>query len=573
MIDFTIFDTLIIVLTVAVMVVVLCKTLKIPPIIGYIVVGIVSGRQIMTLLPDTQSIRKISEFGIVFLMFTIGLEFSLGHLIKMRKLVFGFGSAQILLTGFITTLAGYWLSLSWHQAIALGSIVALSSTAIVSKQLNDQNELHTESGHQAISILLLQDLAVIPFFILISSFGGEEQSVGVSLLMAFGKTSLTIFLIIGLGRWLLRPLFKEIVYTHSQELFTLSVLLVTVASAWMTQRLGLSLALGAFMAGMMLGETEFRHQIEASIKPFRDLLLGLFFITVGMLFNISSIADIWPWVLMLFLALTALKMIIITAISRVFGTDWFESVRTGVVLAQGSEFGFALLTLALSERLFPEIYGQVILGGLLLSMILAPLFIYFNEAIALKLLPKSWLPKKDFVHPSAAELFTKNLSQHVILCGFGKNGQGIAKLLDDEQVPYIGIDDNLELVNQCQAKGLPVIYGDSSQFALLIACKIFKAKALVITFEEISGIRKILPQVRSHFDQIPIFVRAHDDSYLEEMQSLGATEVIPGSLETSLTLATHVLLATGVSSKRVSELMRKIRSTRYRMLREVIPSD
>lgn len=573
MIDFTIFDTLIIVLTVAVMVVVLCKTLKLPPIIGYILVGIVSGRQIMTLLPDTQSIRKISEFGIVFLMFTIGLEFSLRHLIKMRKLVFGLGSAQVVLTGLITALAGHWLSLSWHQAIALGCIVALSSTAIVSKQLNDQNELHTESGHQAISILLFQDLAVIPFFILISSFTGDQQAVGLTLLMSIGKTCVTIFLIIGLGRWLLRPLFREIANVHSQELFTLSVLLVTVTSAWITHQLGLTLASGAFMAGMMLGETEFRHQIEASIKPFRDLLLGLFFITVGMLFNIASLSDIWPWVLMVFLALTGLKVIIITGISRLFGTDWLESIRTGVMVAQGSEFGFALLTLSLGEQLFPPVYGQVILGGLLLSMILAPLFISLNKSIALKLLPKSWVPKQDFVHPSAAELFTRNLADHVILCGFGKNGQGVAKLLDDEQVPYIGIDDNLELVNHCQAKGLPVIYGDSSQFALLIACKIFKAKALVITFEEISAIRKILPQVRSHFDKIPIFVRVHDDSYLEEMQSLGATEVIPGSLETSLTLATHVLLTTGVSSKRVLELMRKIRSTRYKMLREVIPSE
>ena len=571
--DFSIFDTLIIVLTIAVVVVVLCKTLKIPPIIGYIVVGIISGGHIMALLPDAQYIHRIAEFGIVFLMFSIGLEFSLSQMVKMRNLVFGLGSAQVVLTALLTSLAGYWLSLSWNQAMALGCIVALSSTAIVSKQLEDQNELHSESGHQAISILLFQDLAVIPFFILISSFTLTDHTMGLSLLTALGKTSLTIFLIVGLGRWLLRPLFKEIVSTHSQELFTLSVLLVTVTSAWITHRLGLSLAFGAFMAGMMLGETEFRHQIEASIKPFRDLLLGLFFITIGMLFNVSAVVHIWQWVLILFLALTGLKMVVITIISRISGTDWFASLRTGIVLAQGSEFGFALLTLALRDKLFPEQYGQVILGALLLSMIVAPLFIYFNETIAKKLLPQSWFPKQDFVHPSASELFTKNLSNHVILCGFGRNGQGIAKLLDDEQVPYIGIDDNLELVNNCQAAGLPVIYGDSSQYALLVACKIAHAKAIVITFEEIPSIRKILPQVRTHYEKLPIFVRTHDDSYLEEMQALGATEVIAGSLETSLTLATHVLLATGVSSKKVLELMKKIRSTRYRMLREVIPGE
>jgi CPA2 family monovalent cation:H+ antiporter-2 len=571
--DFGLFDTLIIVLTIAVVVVVLCKYLTIPPIIGYIVVGIISGPHIMAWLPDTQRIHAIAEFGIVFLMFTIGLEFSISRMIKMRHLVFGLGSAQVLLTGLVTTLVGHWLSLTWNQAIALGCIVSLSSTAMVSKQLDDQDELHSKSGHQAISILLFQDLVVIPFFILISSFSSASNTVSLPLLMALGKTTVTIVLILGLGRWIFRPLFKEIAATHSQELFTLSVLLVTVVSSWVTHRLGLSLALGSFMAGMMLGETEFRHQIEATIKPFRDLLLGLFFITIGMLFNIVAIKEIWPWVLILFLAFSALKIIIITALCRMTGSYWRIAMRTGLTLAQGSEFGFALLALALNINLFSVIYGQVILGALLLSLMVAPFLIHFNKAIAKFLIPKSWFEYHDVTKPSPAKLFTQALSDHVILCGFGKNGQNIGKLLDDEQVRYIGIEYNLELVHNCQAAGIPVIYGDSSEYAMLLACKIEKAKAIVITFEEIHNIKKILPQVRTHFDKIPIFVRTHDDAHLEELQALGATEVIPGTLEISLTLASHVLLSVGVSTKRVVELMGKIRKTRYRLLREMIPGE
>jgi CPA2 family monovalent cation:H+ antiporter-2 len=571
--DFGLFDTLIIVLTIAVVVVVLCKYLKIPPIIGYIVIGIISGPHIMHWVPDTKRIHDIAEFGIVFLMFTVGLEFSLSRIVKMRHLMLGLGGAQVILTGLITAVAGYWLSLTWNQAVALGCIVALSSTAIVSKQLVDQNQLNTTSGHQAISILLFQDLAVIPFFILISSFNDGVHAVGVPLLLALGKTMVTIVFIVGLGRWILRPLFKEIAATHSQELFTLGVLLVTVASSWITHRLGLSLALGSFMAGMMLGETEFRHQIEATIKPFRDLLLGLFFISIGMLFNIGTIADIWPWVLLLFLALTVMKSFIIAVVSRIIGSHWPSALRTGIILAQGSEFSFALLTVALNENLYSALYGQIILGALLLSMITSPFLIYYNKAIVNKLLPRSWLPKLNVTHHSSMELFTKVLENHVVLCGFGRNGQSIAKMLEDEQVPYIAVEYNHELVNNCQAAGFPVIYGDSSQYAILEACKIAKASAVVITFEEIATIRKILPQVRTHYAKIPIFVRTHDDTALEELQALGATEVIPGSLEISLTLASHVLLTVGTSKKRVLDLMRKIRTTRYRMLREVIPGE
>ncbi|MDQ2994360.1 MAG: cation:proton antiporter [Pseudomonadota bacterium] len=567
--EFSFFDSFLSVLAVVVLAVVICKSLQIPSILGYLAVGIIVGPNVIGLIPESARISHLAEFGIVFLMFTIGLEFSLSRMLKMKHLVIGLGGAQVLLTVLITTAFGLLLSLGWHQALVIGCIVSLSSTAIASKQLTDQNELNAPHSQNAISILLFQDLAVIPFFILISSFSSTTISLSTALLYALGKAVLAMLLILGVGLQLLRPLFRRIAATHSLELFTLSVLLVTVAAAWLTEYLGLSLALGAFMAGMMLGETEFRHQIEATVRPFRDLLLGLFFITIGMLLNINSIDETWHWILLLFLALTGLKLLIITVLSYFAVRNLKISVRTGLVLAQGGEFGFALLTLALQDNILSQTYGQAVLGALLLSMATAPIVIYFNKMIANFVVPKSWHTWVD-IPDTGAEQFTHKLKDHVILCGFGRNGQNIAKLLDGEQVPFIGIDNNHKLVNNCASMGYPVIYGDASLYEILEACKLNYAKAVVISCDHSLTIEKILQQIRAHHKNLPIFVRTQDDSDFERLQAMGATEVIPASLETSLTLTSHLLLTMGVSHHRIVELMTRVRKTRYRMLRTVL---
>jgi len=408
--DLNLFDSLIRILMIAVVVVILCKRLNFPAIIGYIAIGVVVGPHLLGWVPDTEDTYALADFGVVFLMFTIGLEFSLSRMWRMKNLVFGLGGAQVLLTLLVTTIIG------------LACITSLSSTAIVSKQLVDQNELNSPHGNNAISILLFQDLAVIPFFILISSFIQQTDVMHWPMLLSFGKAFLLIMAMLALGRWILRPLFREIAATESLELFTLSVLLVTLVSAWLTHRFGLSLALGSFMAGMMLGETEFRHQIEATIRPFRDLLLGLFFITVGMLFNVRSIVVIWPWVLLLLAALTLLKVFIVSMICRYVENDVPVAVRTGLVMAQGSEFGFALLSLALMGNLLPMLYGQVVLGALLFSMALAPLIIRWNEKIMLLAVPEKYL-KKVTMPKKTADIFAKGLEHHVILCGFSRVGQ------------------------------------------------------------------------------------------------------------------------------------------------------
>lgn len=565
------FDTLTLILLFAVFVVVVFRRLKIPPIIGYLVVGVLVGPHGLSWIQDRGDIHELADFGVVFLMFTIGLEFSLRKLIRMKHLVFGLGSAQVFLTTLITSIVGNVLGMSWPQAIIVGCIVAMSSTAIVSKQLSDQHELSTPYGNNAISILLFQDISVIPFFILIASFARSEQAFALPLVWTLLKTILAFILILFAGKWVMRPLFREIAAQHSLELFTLSALLVTLGASWLTYRLGLSLALGAFLAGIMLGETEFRHQIEATIRPFRDILLGIFFVGVGMLFDIRDLPELWHWILLLLSALIILKAVLIILLSIIARAGYKNSIRTGLVLAQGGEFSFALLTFALSNKVLPEQYSQIVLGALLFSMALAPLIIRYNEAIADFILPAA---KKNELQPSAKEEIQPSLShltQHVILCGYGHVGQNIARILENENLPYIAIDLDLQRVDAAKLAGYPVIYGDSTLYGLLTACGIKFAKAVVITFDDFSAASKILQQIRLHKIEIPIFVRSRNDSNLQALQSLGATEVIPASLEASLMLASHLLAALQVPITHIRDQLDHIRKSRYQLFHEIIP--
>lgn len=566
------FDSLILILFSAVLVIVVARRLNIPLIIAYIVIGIIAGSPVLGWIPDTTATHTLAKFGVVFLMFTIGLEFSLNKMIKMRSIVFGLGAAQVVLTAGITIALGYWLGMSLIQSVVIGCIVTMSSTAIVSKQLVDQNELGSPHGQYAIAILLFQDLAVIPFFILISSFSQQDVSVHLIIWASVGKTVLAVGVILAVGFWLLRPAFKEIVLSESLELFTLSVLLVTLSAAWFTNRMGLSLALGGFIAGMMLGETEFRHQIESTIRPFRDLLLGLFFITVGMLFKVEEMAQIWPWVLLLFAALTFFKILLIGLLTYVADRKVDVAAKTGLILAQGGEFGFALLTLALSDNLLPSLYGQVVLGALLFSMAIAPILIRYNDAIVRYFLPEKWRTEQQEVQGDTSA-FTKNLTNHVIICGFGRTGYNITKILMAQEIPCIALDLDYPRVMHGQEDGFSIIYGDAAEYDILRSVNIKQAKAVVVAFDKPLTAKKILQQVRSHHKKLPIYVRTADDTELETMQAAGATEVIPTSLEISMTIASHVLLELGVNTNQVTRTMNKLRMNRYEKLRPIIPSE
>ena len=420
--DHSFLSEIIMLLAFSVVTVALFRRIHLPPILAYLLVGIAIGPYGFGLIQSTDSTHFIAEFGVVFLLFTIGLEFSFAKMVAMRRTVFGLGLAQMLLSTLLFASIAWLMGQSLLSSAIIGGILALSSTAIVIKQLAEQLELHSRHGRTSIGILLFQDLAVIPLLVVIPVLAGQsDDSITIALGWALLKAIGIFLLLLAIGHWLLRPLFAEVARARSAELFTLTVLLISLAAAWATDAAGLSLALGGFLAGMMLGETEYRHQVETDIRPFQDVLLGFFFITIGMLVDLPVIAEIWYWIIALTLLFVLLKGLLITFLARFNGAKGGVALRCGVTLAQGGEFGFALIALALGTQIIEHQAGQVLLLVILCSMVLAPFFIRYNGYLAKHLYRVSYNRNR---HQLIEEIQhdARHLSDHVVICGYGRVG-------------------------------------------------------------------------------------------------------------------------------------------------------
>ncbi|HKL78463.1 MAG TPA: monovalent cation:proton antiporter-2 (CPA2) family protein [Gammaproteobacteria bacterium] len=560
-------EDVLILLTLSVAVVALLRRVHLPPILGYLFVGLLAGPHALGWIHDSEAIHFLGEIGVVFLLFTIGLEFSLPQFLAMRRTVLGLGGAQVVLA----TAAGAGVALlhgvPWNGAVVVGGILALSSTAIVVKQLADQLELQSRHGRTALGILLFQDLAVVPFLVLIPILAADgEQSMLMPVAWALLKGAAAFGLMFALGHWVLRPLFHEVARARSGELFTLSALLVALAAAWVTQELGLSLALGAFLAGLMLGETEFRHQVEADVRPFRDVLLGLFFITVGTRLDLALLPEHWAWVLELVLLLVVGKGLLIMLLTRLAGNENGVAVRTGVVLAQGGEFGFALLALAMSNGLFSSETSQALLAAVVITMALTPFLVRYNGALAKVMAAGSYLGQRSEREGELAEA-THELNDHIILCGYGRIGQNLAKFLRDEGRDYVALDLDPVRIREAREAGEQVFYGDATHREILEAAGLQRARAMVVTFDDYQAALRTTARVRSLHRDLPILVRTRDDTYMEQLSEAGATEVLPESLEASLMLATELLRTLDVPTQEVMGLLEKARASGYRQLR------
>jgi len=571
--NYAIFQEILVLLAVAVVAVAAFRRMHLPPILGYLFVGVLVGPFGLEWIPDTQDTRFLAEFGVVFLLFTIGLEFSLSKLVAMRGVVLGLGGAQVFITTAIVAVVGWMLGISWASGIVAGGILAMSSTAIVIKQLTEQLELNSRHGRNAVGVLLFQDLAVIPFLILIPLLAGNggDSLVG-PLLLALVKGAAAFFVMLAFGHWLLRPIFYMIAAARSSELFVLAVLLFSLAAAWATHLAGLSLALGGFLAGVMMGETEFRHQVEADIRPFRDVLLGLFFITVGMLLDLQSLGAIWPWVALLVVLIVAGKAALITGVGKLGGMETGVSLRTGLVLAQGGEFGFALLALAISAGLIEHQTGQIVLAATLISMALSPLIVRANGAIAKRVCADTYLGERQQMETSIADA-SQDLRDHIVICGYGRIGQNIARFVQQEGFNYIALDLDPNRVREARLAGDNVFYGDSTHREILTAAGVERARVLVLSYDDAPSSMKVLTRARELRPDIPILVRARDDSHLDELQRRGATEVVPETLEASLMLASHLLYLLNVPVSTIVRRVRDVRADRYRLLRNIFPGD
>jgi CPA2 family monovalent cation:H+ antiporter-2 len=564
---------IVVLLVVSVGTVAAARALKLPPLVGYLVVGLLLGPHALALAPDTDVTRWLAEIGVVFLMFSIGLEFSLPKLRAMRSLVFGLGGLQVGFT-VLAVVAAVLLTqdlhgMGWQAGVALGGAMAMSSTAMVMRLASDRGEIESAHGRPVVGVLLFQDLAVVPLLVLIPALAGigadGGQGLSTALGLAFGKSVLVLAIALLIGQRIVRPWLTLVARRKSQELFTLNVLLMTLGLAWITEHAGLSLALGAFLAGMLISETEFRYQVEADVKPYRDVLMGLFFISVGMLLDFEVVTQQWALIAALVVGPMIFKFALISALAKVFRVANGPSLKTGLWLCQAGEFGFVLLDPAGLSGIIPAEILQPIQAAMVISMLLAPFIIERSDGWILRVVRNEWLARSLELHRIAAQ--TIGSDRHVIVCGFGRCGQNLAQMLDGEKVPYVALDLDPQRTREAAAAGQSVVFGDAARKETLVAAGIHRANTLVITYADRVSAIHVIHAARHLAPALPIVVRSRDDGDLDSLRAAGATEVIPEVVEGSLMLASHALALAGVPLHRVIRRIREVRDTRYAMLR------
>jgi K+:H+ antiporter len=565
--DHSALDSGLTLLALSVLAVWILKRFKLPPVLGYLLVGTIVGPYALGWLPEDESLQTLAEIGVVFLLFMIGLEFSLSRLIAMKSTVFGLGSTQVI----ISTLSGgaiAWLTgISWQGALVVGGALALSSTAIVAKQLSDQLEMQARHGQLAISILLFQDLAVVPFLVIIPILSmPSEQSLALPLFIALLKGLFALYIMFQTGRWLLRPFYHLVAATRSAEIFTLATLFISLTAAWVTNQFGLSLALGAFLAGLMLSETEYKHQVQADIRPFRDVFMGLFFISVGAQLNLMIILQECYWIGLLTLGLIIGKGTVIVILTRIVGYELPTAFRTGLLLGQAGEFSFAILIVAIGNNLLTLDETQPIIAATLLSMLITPILIRYNNRITEYIFRGKYTsglnaPPKELV--DACE----SISKHVIICGFGRIGQNLANILREMDVQYVALDLDQSLIREAWEAGEHVFYGNSTETEILIKAELERATALIITFDDAHIAEEIIQSARSINKDVPIIVRSKDEQYMDRLHNVGASNVVPESFEASMMLAIHVLQHLNISTDKSMDFVEKARKDEYRLLR------
>ncbi|WAG12138.1 cation:proton antiporter [Aeromonas dhakensis] len=555
-------DVLILLLA-AVLLVAIFRRLGQPVILAYLLAGVVLGPHGAAVITGQAIMQTIAELGIVFLMFSLGLEFSLPRLIAMRRLVIGVGGLQVLLTSLLFFAIAWWWGLSLAQALVVSGTLALSSTAVVIKQLGDQKQLHTRRAQLGVSVLLFQDLAVVPLLVMIPILARPEIQ-GSALLAEIAWATLkglfALLSLLAVGKWLLPLLFHEVARARSDELFVLSTLLVALLAASLTQWMGLSMALGAFLAGMMLGESHYRHQLEVDIRPFRDVLMGLFFITIGMTMDWQRVALDWWLVALSVPALILFKSLLVLLAGRLMGERKRDAMAAGIMLSQVGEFGFVLLALANHHGLLDHRLVSLLIGIGVTSIAMTPWLVQQAHQLARSLTDPALLTRSEVAQSGLSK------SQHVIIAGFGRAGQTCARFLKQEEIPFLALDLDPERVSEAKSAGEQVAFGDASRRDILLAAGLLRARLVIITFDDPKRVEAMLALIRELAGEVKVLVRTRDDSFLEAFKRAGAFEVIPESQEGALMLVSHLLLNCDIPIGRVIRRMEHERSNQYRFL-------
>ena len=551
------------ILSSAVLIVWLFRRLQLPAILAYLVAGVLVGEHGLALAHEHVDYDHFAELGIVFLLFTLGLEFSLPKLLAMRHLVVTVGSLQVIISLVLFMVVAMFFGQSFAAAITIGGILALSSTAIVIRQLSESGGMKKKSGQLSVAVLLFQDVAVVPLLIVIPLLAqGGDSSFIMALLFALVKGVFVVSLLLLAGKWLLPRLFNLVAQVRTDELFVLTTLLVTLVASALTQWFGLSMALGAFLAGMMLGESQYKHQLEADIRPYRDILLGLFFVTVGMKLNIGVVFSSPFIIISLLICFMLVKVAVVVLLAKRAGESSKDAWAAGIMLAQMGEFGFVLIALASQVEVLSATTASILLGTGVLSMAITPYMISNARKWAL------WLSKEKQIDTQALEELPQNTSlhDHVIICGFGRIGQTVSRFLKQESIDFVAIDIDPLRTTKAREAGENVLFGSSPQAELLHAAKLSKAKLVVIAFGEDKQSLDVIQKVRSLAPNVPILVRTRNDDQLDELHAAGANEVVPESLEGSLMLVSQVLSLSGIPFSRIVRRVQKERKNHYNHL-------
>ena len=546
----------------SVLAVVIFRRFNLPPVLGYLLVGSVIGPHALNLMHDVHRAEYLAEFGVVFLMFSIGLEFSLPKLYAMKRIVFGLGLLQVVLTLGLVAAVVILLGVSWQLGIALGGVFAMSSTAVLTKLLAERMQLDSAHGREILGVLLFQDLAVVPLLVIIPSLTQPPEKLAALLGIALLKAILVLALILVFGQRLMRKWFHFVARAKSSEVFILNVLLITLGLATVTELAGLSLALGAFVAGMLISETEYRIQVEEDIKPFRDVLMGLFFVTIGVKLDLQILIGLWWQVLLALAGLLVAKALVVGVLSWRLGATPGNAIRSGLWLCAGGEFGFVLLG---EIAHVPREVQQIALTVLVLSMLIAPFVVQYSERIVIRFVASEWLMRSMQLTQIAAR--TMGTEKHAILCGFGRNGQYLARFLGQEGVNYIALDLDPDRVREAAAGGESVVFGDAGRRESLVAAGLMRASVLIITIADTQMAEKILHHCHQMRPDLPVVVRTSDERDMDRLTRAGAAEVVPEALEASLMLASHALVLLGIPINRVLKRIRQTRAKRYSLLR------
>ena len=548
----------------AVVIVPVFRHFRTSPILGYLAAGIIVGPYGLALIRDSEAAHTLAEFGVVFLLFMIGLELSVERLRSMSRYVFGLGALQVITSATLIGIVAWSFGVKEEAAIIIGGGLALSSTAFVLQLLIERGERASSHGEASFAILLFQDLAIVPLLILVTSLGEGNESFISTLGLAVAKAVAALFIVASLGRLILRPVYRIIAETRNSELFVATTLLVILGTGWLMSLVGISMVLGAFLVGILLSETEYKHQVEADIRPFRGLLLGLFFISVGMSINLNLIQRELGQIALIVIALMIGKTIVTAILCRGFGVSMGNSVRVGLLLSQGGEFGFVLFLAASSLGLLPVDTMQILLASITITMIATPVMAYLGSKFSKFLIDREETPvaKIDQIEPE--------LCDHVLICGFGRVGQTVAMILAAGGIPYVALDLDVPRITACRAKGMPVFYGDASQTDTLGAAGASRARCAIITIDQHPTAEYVVEALRELFPKLPIYARAQDLLHGRRLEAKGTTQAVPETLEASLQLGAIALTSLGKSSDEVLSIIQELREDDYTKLSNII---